>query len=159
MKIGVLLCVLLLGVSATPAANDEGAFEPARCVPDISKPSFFIFSTSFGRYTIRNDGMGELGANGRRRPFYLSEKIRLVGRLKRMYFREHQGDLLLLYEVTGGKVYLARMIQESKKVRWFTPVEGSDIGPCVVEGDEARCGAADDWTKIDLNTGARVKSN
>jgi hypothetical protein len=158
MKIGVLICVLLLVVTATPAANEDGGFELARCVPDCSQASFFIFSTSFGEYTIRNDGMGELGANGKRRPFYLHNKIRLVGRLKQMYFREYQSDLLLLYQVSDGKVYLARMIQESKKVRWFTLIAGNDMGSCVVEGDEAHCGDGDNLTKIDLNTGARVKT-
>jgi hypothetical protein len=156
MKIGVLICVLLLGVPATPAANDGGAFEQARCVPNAINPTFFIFSTSFGRYTIGNNGMGELGANGKKRLFYLNNKIRLVGRLKQMYFREHQGDLLLLYQVSDGKVYLARMIQESKKVRWFTLVKQNGPGPCAVEGDEARCGEADNVVKIDLTNGNHV---
>ena len=156
MKIPVLICVLLLGVFATQAANQDGSFEPARCVPDANKPTFFIFSTSFGRYTIGNNGIGELGANRKHRLFYLSEKIRLVGRLKQMYFREHQGDLLLLYQVSDGKVYLARMNQDSKKVRWFTLVKENNPGPCVVKDDEAHCGAADDLTKIDLTNGNYV---
>lgn len=156
MKILVLICVLLLGVSATAAVNQDGAFERARSVPNVMKPTFFIFSTSFGRYTIGNNGMGELGANGRRRAFYLNTKIRLVGRLKQMYFREYQNDLLLLYQVSDGKVYLARMIQESKQVRWFTLVKENDPGPCVVKGNEAHCGTADDLTKIDLGNGNYV---
>lgn len=156
MKIGVLICVLLFVVTATPAASEDGGFELAQCVPDCSQASFFIFSTSFGKYTIGNNGMGELGTNGKQRPFYLHNKIRLVGRLKQMYFREHQNDLLLLYQVSDGKVYLARMIQESKKVRWFTLVKEKDPGPCLVKGDEAHCGAGDDLTKIDLTNGKYV---
>lgn len=159
MKIGVLICVLLLVVTATPAASEDGGFELAQCVPDCSQASFFIFSTSFGKYTIGNNGMGELGTNGKQRPFYLNNKIRLVGRLKQMYFREYQSDLLLLYQVTSGKVYLARMIQESKKVRWFTLIAGNDMGSCMVEGDEARCGNDDNLTKIDLTNGNRVSAN
>jgi hypothetical protein len=156
MKTFTLICVLLLGVFATPAAVDDGAFESARCVPNADKPTFFIFSTSFGRYTIGNNGTGELGANGKRRLFYLSEKIRLAGRLKQMYFREYQSDLLLLYQVSDGKVYIARMIQESKKVRWFTLVKDQSPGPCLVQGDEAHCGEGDDLTKIDLTNGNYV---
>ena len=159
MKIGVLICVLLLVVTATPAANEEGVFEQARCVPNCGQATFFSFSTSFGRYTIRHDGMGELGANGKHRLFYLHNKIRIVGRLKHIYFREHQKDLLLLYMLSDGKVYLARMIQESKKVRWFTPIAGSSIGSCVVEGEEARCGDGDNLTKINLTDGSQMNSN
>ena len=153
MKIGVLICVLMLGVPATPAAHQDGAFEQARCVPNCGQASFFIFSTSFGRYTLRSDGFGELGANGRKRLFDLKPKIRLVGRLRHLYFREYQNDLLLLYMQSDGKVYLARMMQESKKVRWLTPIT-ENIGSCAVKGDEAHCGSADKLTKINLTTGA-----
>ena len=156
MKIGVLICALLLGMSVTAAANGDGAFEPARCVPDATKPTFFIFTTSFGRYTIGNNGYGELGANGKKRLFDLRPKIRLVGRLKQMYFREHQGDLLLLYQVSDGQVYLARMNQDSKLIRWFTLVKQNSPGPCMVQGDEAHCGDGDNVTKIDLTNGKYV---
>lgn len=158
MKTGMLICVLLLVVTAAPAAYEDGGFEQARCVPNCSQASFFIFSTSFGRYTIRSDGFGELGANGKKRLFDLKPKIRLVGSLKHIYFREHEGDLLLVYQVTNGKVYLARMIQESKKVRWFTPITEDEIGACVVRSGEAHCGEGDNSMKIDLNSGARVRT-
>jgi hypothetical protein len=158
MKIGVLICVLMLAGLVTRAGVQEGAFEPARRIAN-AKRGFFIFSTSFGKYTIRHDGMGELAVNGKRRPFFLTQKIRLVGRLEQMYFREHQGDLLLLYQVSDGSVYLARMIQESKKIRWFTPVKGNAPGPCVVEGNEAHCGEADNVTKIDLDKGVYLSAN
>ena len=159
MKIGVLICLLIVVVSAAQdPVVQPGAFESARCVPNVMSPSFFVFSTSFGRYTIGNNGVGELGANGKRRLFYLNTKIRLVGRLKAMYFREYEDDLLLLYQVSDGKVYLARMVQESKKIKWFTLVKGSDPGPCLVESDEAHCGDGDNLTRIDLNSGNRVKT-
>lgn len=157
MKTVVLICVLLLVVTAVPAANEDGGFEQARCVPSCGQPSFFIFPTSFGRYTIRSDGFGELGANGKQRLFDLKPKIRLVGRLRHIYFREYQNDLLLLYMQSDGKVYLARMMQESKKIRWITPIT-ENIGACEVKGEEAHCGPADNPTKIDLNTGASEKS-
>ena len=155
MKTGVLICLLLLVVTVVPAANEDGGFEQARCVPNCGQASFFIFSTSFGRYTIGNNGYGELGANGKKRLFDLRPKIKLVGRLRHMYFREHESDLLLLYMVTDGRVYLARMNQDSKKVRWLTPIT-ENIGSCVVQGNEARCGEGDNVTKIDLTNGKRV---
>ena len=153
MKIGVLVCVLMLAGSVCGAGVEDGAFEQATEIPDASKPTFFQFTTSFGNYTIGNNGVGELGFNGKRRLFYLHTKIRLVGRLRHIYFREYERDLLLLYQVSDGKVYLARMNQDSKKVRWFTLIEGTGVGPCVVKGEEAHCGESDDITKIDLKTG------
>jgi hypothetical protein len=157
MKVGVLICLLLVG-SVTRAGVESGAFEEARRVPRGGPPSFFIFTTSFGKYTIRHDGMGELGVNGTRRPFYLGQKIRLVGRLEQLYFREFEDDVLLLYQVSSGRVYLARMNQTTKRIRWHTPLQGSDAGPCVVEGEEAHCGAPEALTRIDLKTGSPVKS-
>jgi hypothetical protein len=153
MKIGVLVCVLLLAGSVSGAGGEDGAFEQAKEVPNANNPTFFRFTTSFGNYTIGNNGVGELGFNGKRRLFYLHAKIRLVGRLRHMYFREYQRDLLLLYQVSDGRVYLARMNQESKQVRWFTLIEGHDVGPCVVKGEEAHCGESEDIKKIDLKTG------
>jgi hypothetical protein len=155
MKTGAVICLLLLVVTVVPAANEDGAFEQARCVPNCGQASFFIFSSSFGRYTLRSDGFGELGANGKKRLFDLKPKIRLVGRLRHIYFREYQNDLLVLYMVTDGKVYLARMMQESKKVRWFTAIT-ANIGSCEVKGEEAHCGQGDNLTKIDLATGKYV---
>ncbi len=155
MKTGVLICLLLLVVTAVPAANQDGGFEQARCVPNCGQATFFRFSTSFGVYTVRSDGFGELGANRKQRLFDLKSKIRLVGRLRHLYFREYQNDLLLLYMQSDGKVYLARMMQESKKVRWITQIT-ENIESCEVKGEEAHCGAADALTKIDLTNGDYV---
>jgi hypothetical protein len=145
MKIGVLVCVLIMAAFVSGAVVEDGAFEQAREIPNANQPSFFRFTTSFGNYTIGNNGVGELGFNGKRRLFFLNTKIQLVGRLRHMYFREYEKDLLLLYQVSDGKVYLARMNQESKQIRWRTPA----TMPCEVEGDVARC----DETSIDLKTG------
>ncbi len=157
MKVVVLICLLMLAGPVGRAGVEDGAFEQAREIPDASKPTFFQFTTSFGNYTIGNNGVGELGFNGKRRLFYLHTKIRLVGRLRHMYFREYERDLLLLYQVTDGKVYLARMNQESKLVKWFTLIEGTNIGPCAVQGEEAHCGESEETAKIDLKTG-KLKS-
>jgi hypothetical protein len=151
MKIVVLICVLILAGSISRAGVEDGGFELAREIPNASQPSFFRFTTSFGNYTIGNNGVGELGVNGKRRLFFLNTKIQLVGRLRHIYFREYEKDLLLLYQVSDGKVFLARMNQESKQIRWRTPA----TMPCEVEGDVARC----DATKIDLKTGKLKNAN
>ena len=156
MKFAVLICVLMLTLSATRASVVEtGAFEQARRIGEAHQRSFFLFSTAFGRYIIRHDGMGEVTFGARRRAFWL--KRGMVGRVEKVYCHEYQGDLLLLYEVSNGGGYAARMNQQSRKMRWLTPVDGNSIGPCVVDGDEAHCGAAEKLTKIDLDTGARLQ--
>lgn len=147
MKISVLVCVLMLAGSAaysTESAQDStvetGTFEEARAVG-----TFFLFSTSYGRYVIRHDGMGEVTFGARRRAFWV--KRGMAGRVERVYFQEYEGELLLLYQVNGNG-YIARMHQQSRKVRWITPV----TAPCKVAGDEAHC----DGSNINLTTGARV---
>jgi hypothetical protein len=151
MKILVLICALMLTLSAMRASVVETrAFEEARPVG-----TFFLFSTAYGRYVIRQDGMGEVTFGARRRAFWL--KRGMVGRIEKLYFHEYQGDLLLLYEVSDGGGYVGRMNQQARKMRWLTPVNGDNIGPCVVEADQAHCGPVDHSTKIDLNTGAHVQ--
>lgn len=152
MKIGVLICVLMLTVSVSHAFVETSAFEEARPVG-----SFFLFSTSFGRYVIRHDSMGEVTFGARRRAFWVRRGM--TGRIESMYFREHQGDLLLVYEVGDGLGYVARMNQRVRKVRWLASIEPNKVASCSVEGNEVHCGAPDDLTKIDLNTGARVQAN
>ena len=80
--------------------------------------------------------MGEVSLpGGLRRYFYL--KVGPRSRLDRVYFLEHEGDLLLLYEVRGQGFYLARMEQKKRKLRWFTPLP--DISPPeqdpIIDGD------------------------
>jgi hypothetical protein len=152
MKIAVFVCVLMLAVPAAQAGVVEtGVFEEARRVGEAHERSFFLFSTSVGHYAIRHDGMGEVSVNARRRVFFL----KVAGRIKRIYFQEHQGDLVVLYEVSDGTGYVGRMNQRSRKMRWLTQIKVKDIASCVVEGEEAHCGDADELTKIDLNSGSR----
>jgi hypothetical protein len=141
MKIIALICALVMTVSAIQPAVETGAFEEARPVGE-----FFMFSTAFGRYIIRDDGMGEVTFGAKRRAFWL--KRGMAGRIDRVYFHEYEGDLLVLYEVNDKTGYMARMNQQQRKIRWTTPV----TGPCAVEGDVANCEAS----KINLTTGARV---
>lgn len=157
MKIVVSICLLMLTVSVSPPAVQAEAFEEARVIGEGARRTFFLFSTSYGRYIIRHDSMGEVTFGVRRRAFWVRRGM--SGRVERIYFREHQGDLLLVYEVSDARAYVARMNQQARKIRWLTPVERNKVGTCSVEGTEVHCGAPDDLTKIDLNTGSHVKSN
>lgn len=152
MKIAVWICVLMLTLSGTAISAGTGAFEQATRIGEGKERSFFLFSTSIGHYAIRHDGMGEVSINARRRVFFL--KLGPSARLERIYFHEYQNDVVLVYGVSSGMSYVTRMNQQTRKTRWLTPIEGDDIGPCVVEGNEAHCGPTSDLTKIDLNTGA-----
>jgi len=118
--------------------------------------TFFMFSTSYGNYVISQYGLGEVGTPRRNLQFLL--KVGMTGRVKRMYFQEYEGDLLLSFEV-GDTGYVRRMNQQTRKMRWLTPVDRSVVDHCVVEGAEVHCGAGDKLTKIDLNKGGLVSSN
>lgn len=154
MKIVAVVCLVVLTFSSSIAVTQTGAFEKARRIGEANERSFFLFSTSTAKYIIRHDGMGEVGANGRRKVFYLN--LSPPSRLEGVYFSEYQGDLLLLYEVSGGRGFLLRMNQQTRKTRWLTPIRVNDIESCVVEGDETHCGAAGELTKIDLRTGKQI---
>ena len=148
MKIAVSICVLMLTLSGTAISAGTGAFEQATRIGEGKERSFFLFSTSIGHYAIRHDGMGEVSINARRRVFFL--KPGPSARLERIYFHEYQNDVVFVYGVSSGKNYVARMNQQTRKMRWLTALDETDIEKCVVEGSEAHCGEV----KIDLTTGA-----
>ena len=157
MKVGVLMCALMLAASVSQEASVQKAgFAEANRVGEPPQVTFFMFSTSYGNYVISQYGLGEVGTPRRNLQFLL--KVGMTGRVKRMYFQEYEGDLLLSFEM--GKIgYVRRMNQQTRKMRWLTPVDRSVVDHCVVEGAEVHCGAGDKLTKIDLNKGGLVSSN
>jgi len=129
MKNAVVVCLMLVSLLGSPET-----FTLADRVGEPNARNFFLFSTSAGNYTIRQDGMGEVASpKGMRRVFNL--KVGTKGRLERVYFLEHEGDLLLLYDVMGHGSYLLRMEQKKRKARWLTPLESSNLQPPIVAGD------------------------
>ena len=155
MKIGVLICLLVIvGSTAQDAVVQTGAFAEANSLGQPPELTFFMFSTSSGNYVIRYDGLGEIGTPGKHLQFLL--KVGMTGRVKRMYFQEYQGDLLLSFAV-GQTGYVRRMNQQTRKMRWLTPIDATLVNQCVVEADEVHCGDGDKLTKIDLKTGALRK--
>lgn len=114
----VCLGVLILSSAALGCIPVAETFSLADRVGEANERSFFILSTSAGNYTIRHDGMGEFTSlAGMRRVFYV--KAGAKGRIDCVYFLEHEGDLLLLYEVRDQGFYLARMEQKKRKLRWL----------------------------------------
>jgi hypothetical protein len=156
MKTGALICLLLLTFSASPAFQETPGFEKARRLGEGKQRSFFLFSTSSGKYIIRHDGMGQISANKTHLTFHL-----IVGtsrRVEQVYFQEYEGDLLLSYEVNDGRGYLTRLNPQTRKKRWTTPIDLNNIGSCKVEAGEAHCGELNEITKVNLRTGAEIKT-
>lgn len=125
------LLVVLLGVILSWPVTE--AFSLADRIGHTPR-AFFRFSTSVGRYTIRYDGFVEVYAHERKRVFFLSMATK--GRLERVYFIEHEGDLFLRYDVIGQGSYLMRMEQRNRKQRWFTALDGVAAQAPVIHGDK-----------------------
>src|SRR5215213_6150832 len=106
-------------------------FALADRVGEPGERSFFLFSTSAGNYIVRQDGMGEFSSpKGMRRVFNL--RLGARGRIERVYFLEHEGDVFICYEVNDA-AFLVRMEQTKRKVRWSTELNGRGVP--VIEGD------------------------
>lgn len=161
----ILTVILLLSLSygaftqaSSAQVHEQRSFTRVERVGDPNARSFFVFETSARSYTIRNDGYTEsFSATVLRRFFNL--KMGQNGNMERVYFLEHEGDLLLLYEVGDARYgwgYLTRLDQTARKPRWVTPVSGFNIGPGVVEGGFAYVTAANMLAKIDLRNGSTV---
>lgn len=150
----VCLCVLVLGPAALGSVRESESFTLADRVGEPNARSFFLFSTSAGNYTIRHDGMGEVSSPaGMRRVFNV--KVGAKSRIERVYFLEHEGDLFLLYEVSGQQYYLLRMEQKKRKARWFTPLPGISEAPRI-NGDIVTIG---ETIQINKSDGRFVKQD
>lgn len=135
MKKMVVVClgVLILSALAAGSSSKPEAFSLADRIGEPNARSFFLFATSAGNYTLRQDGMGEFTSpKGLRRVFYL--KLGAKGRIERVYFLEHDGDLFLLYEMQDA-AYLLRMEQQKRKPRWVTALPSGDVQEPIIDGD------------------------
>lgn len=132
MKRVVVVCLICLmwWPLALGAPCSAETFSLADRVGEPNERSFFLFSTSVGQYTVRHDGMGEVTSpKGMRRVFNL--RVGGRARIENVYYLEHQGDLFMLYEVTGQVFYLVRMEQTKRKLRWSTEIDGVTEAPVI----------------------------
>jgi hypothetical protein len=82
---------------------------------------FFVFEIPVGKFVIRRDGMGEIyQSGGRRHVFFLKGAGK--DSFDRIYFLEHEGDVLLFYELRDGTAQLVRFDPVKRRVKWMTPV-------------------------------------
>ena len=121
----VCLVILLFAIVAFGAET----FAVADRIGEAGERSFFLFATSAGNYIVRQDGMGEFSSpKGMRRVF----NLRVKGRIEKIYFLEHQGDVFICYEV-NDEAFLVRMEQTKRKLRWSAQVDSRAVP--VIDGD------------------------
>jgi len=149
-----------LFASAQEPANQTGpsqqeAFVNVDRTGEDKWRSFFMFSAAGHDYTVRGDGFGQ-STPGRARPQSFHLTLGREGRLERLYYLEHDNDLLLVYEATDqryGWGYVERFDPRTMKRRWITPVSAFNIGPGLVEGNSLYLAAANLVARIDLGSG------
>jgi hypothetical protein len=126
-----LVCVaLVVAMSvAVPAraAQELSPFTLVEPVGALHRQHFYTFSTSFAKYTIRNDGFVEQ-YGWRKYNFRLKAGLR--PNIEWVYFYEFQDDLLLWYG-TGNSGYLVRLDQRTRKIKSAHVVK-SDFEPPIL---------------------------
>ena len=136
------LLVLCLGVVLSLPVNE--AFTLADRIGVPPQTVYYRFNTSMAKYTIRYDGFVEVyladSYHGqlRKRTFFLNMAGK--GRIDRIYHLEHEGDLLLRYDVIGQGSYLTRIEQMSRKQKWVTRLSNVSSQAPEVSGDNVLVG-------------------
>jgi hypothetical protein len=121
----VVVClgvVMTLGAAAPAYGQREevSPFVQARKIGERPAQTFYLFSTSVTNYTIRHDGVGQVMVKVRKINFHLS--VGPNSRIERLYFFEHDGELLLLYEA-GASGYFVRFDQKTKTIKSVTAIK------------------------------------
>ena len=147
------LLVVCLGVTLSLPVNQT--FNLASRIGHTPR-AYFRFSTSIAKYTIRYDGFVEvyLGKEMntiRKRSFLLKTEGK---RLERVYFLDHEGDLLLQYDLIGGGSYLTRIKQRHRQQIWVTPLNNTPSEAPMIVGDRVLMGSIE----IDKSTGRILSS-
>ena len=133
MKNVVLVCLGVLAVTFTagPAYSKriDDELSPFTLARHIG--AFHLFSTSVGKYTISQNGWGEVYIGNRKKNFQVKRGAR--ERIERLYFFEYEGDLLLLYEA-GVSGYFVRLDQNTRKPRWTKSIASNFEPPVMKDG-------------------------
>ena len=149
------LLVVCLGVVLSLPVNE--AFTLADRFGSPPRTVYYRFATSVGKYTIRYDGFVEVYINNvhghlRKRTFFLNMAGK--GRIDRIYHLEHEGDLLLLYDVIGQGSYLTRIDQMPRTQRWVTRLSNVSSQVPEVYGDKV---IVDDTIEVSKVNGRIVR--
>ena len=146
MKSLVVICLAVLVVvsAAAPVYSNPEVEEPSPFTLARRIGAFHLFSTSVGKYTISQNGLGEVYVGNRKKYFHLKTGARQ--RIERLYFFEYEGDLLLLYEA-GASGYLLRLDQKTRTVRKATTID-EDFEPPLLKDQSL---TFSDGTVVPLN--------
>ena len=130
------LLVVCLGVVLSLPVNET--FSVADKIGTPPRTVYFRFSTSITKYTIRYDGFVEVYVDNdighkRKRTFFLNMAGK--GRIDRIYYLEHEGDLLLRYDVIDQGSYVSRIEQTPRKQKWVTRLNTTSSQAPVIYGD------------------------
>ena len=135
MKNLVVVCLgILVTVSAAaPAYSQREEVSPFAQVTRVGEPprqTFYLISTSVNKYVIRDDGFGDI----KTRFWSIQFKLKVSGnsRIERLYYFEHEGDLLLLYEA-GASGYFVRLDQKTRKIKSTTEIKEDFEPPLMKE--------------------------
>ena len=136
MKILVAVClgVILSSSALAMPCWTASEFALAEQFGDPNARSFFVFTTSAGKYIIRHDGFGEFTSpRGLRRGFKLG--FARKARISSLYFIEHENDVLVFYEVSGQGAHLVRLEQTKRKQRWSAALDTQNVEAPMIDGD------------------------
>ena len=134
------LLVVCLGVILSWQSNET--FTLAERIGELPRP-YFRFETPIAKYTVRSDGFVEVYADNafnhkRKRAFFLNGVGK--GRLENIYFIEHQGDLLMRYDVIERGSYLTRVEQRTRIQKWTRPLNSSSSQAPTIYGNTVLVG-------------------
>ena len=121
MKKLLVVCLGVLVLSTVALASNE-TFTLADRVGEPGERSFFLFSTSAGNYIVRQDGMGEFTSPKGDEDVFSTLRLMGKSRIERVYFIEHEGDVLSAYDVNDA-AFVVRMEQTKRKIRWSASIE------------------------------------
>lgn len=144
------LLVVCLGMVLSLPVNET--FNLADRFGHPGRNLYFRFSTSIAKYTIRHDGFVEVYVtmdSGHLRKWNYFLNMRGKGRIDNIYHLEHEGDLLLRYDVMGQGSYLSRIEQRSRKQKWVTPVSTVSSQAPTIQGDKVIVGDTIEIRKTD----------
>lgn len=157
------------GAFAQPAAatppKPPHLFEKATPIPEpppgvYAEPDAFEFEQSGYRYRVAANGAGRRTKGDAVRRF----NLRLAGgdRITRLYFSGHEGNVLLVGEVSDGESgagFVARLEQPSMRALWKAELPAFNVGPPLREGPHLYLTAVGFVAKLDLETGQFVWRN
>lgn len=140
---------------AHPAPKPSHVFQEAKPINSqaTSDPEAFEFETKGFSYHIKQNGNGSRKKGDRVRGF----NLRLDrGGLKRVYFEDYGGRLLLVCEVGDGEAgggFVTLLAQPSMRALWKQSFDGSNVGEPLREGRHLYVTGVGFVGKLNLDTG------